>query len=267
MFTNAAIHSRAAVTTLGDGSSGIHLLSVGGNGGNGGSSDCCNGGGAGNGADGGTVQLGNSALVTQVETSGNQAHGLFVVSQGGNGGNGGAAGIAGGGKNGGGGGGGGSLSVLGSHTITTTGTQAHGIGAYSLGGPGGQGSDGSFFNPSAGGGGSTGTSGPVDVNVGGTIRDVRPGVLRHPRPERRRPRRQRRQCREPGQLRRVGRQRRRGRCGDGQRAAPSITTVSDQSVALAAQSIGGGGGNGGSGFGVFYGQGGSGSIGGGGGVR
>ena len=50
-------------------------------------------------------------------------------------------------------------------------------------------------------------------------------------------------------------------------SSAKITTISDQSVALTAQSIGGGGGSGGLGFGAFYGQGGSGSIGGGAALR
>ncbi|HMR32463.1 MAG TPA: hypothetical protein PKA13_20265 [Geminicoccaceae bacterium] len=259
--------AQIAVTTLGDSSSGIRLLNVGGNGGNGGSSDCCNGGNAGNGANGGEVlQFGVSTLTAQIQTSGNQSHGVFLVSQGGSGGNGGSAGVAGSGKNGGGGGGGGSITVSGgTYDITTSGTQAHGIGVFSLGGPGGKGSDGGFFNPVSGGGGSTGTSGTVSVTAGGTIltRGAESygifvqSVAGHAG-----------DAGSAGSL--VSFEASGGSAGAGGQvtvtSSATITTVSDQSAALVAQSIGGGGGSGGSGFAFFYGSGGSGSIGGAGGT-
>ncbi len=263
VLTGGKAHVNA--TTVGDSSSGIRLLVVGGNGGNGGNSDCCNGGNAGNGANGGQVQFGVSTATAQIQTSGNQSHGLFLVSQGGSGGNGGSPGIGGGGKDGGGGGGGGSITIIGgTYDITTGGTQAHGIGVFSLGGPGGKGSDGSFFNPVSGGGGSTGTSGTVSVTAGGTILTrgaesygiFAQSVAGHAG-----------DAGSAGSL--VSFEASGGSAGDGGTVTVSssaaITTVSDQSAALVAESIGGGGGSGGSGFAFFYGSGGSGSIGGSGG--
>jgi hypothetical protein len=253
--------SRVNVTTTGDSSSGIRVLNTGGNGGNGGNSDCCNGGNAGNGASGGSLSFGSSSFVAQVQTSGSQSHGLFLVSQGGTGGNGGNPGLGGSGKNGGGGGGGGSITMTTTGSIATSGTQAHGIAVLSLGGPGGRGSDGSFFNPSSGGGGSTGTSGTVSVTAGGTILTegaesygiLAQSVAGHAG-----------SAGSAASLVSFGASG--GSAGAGGTVTVSssaaITTVSDQSAAIVAQSIGGGGGTGGSGFGAFYGQGGSGSIGG-----
>ena len=203
----------------------------------------------------------------QVTTSANQSPGASLVTHGGNGGNGGSAGVGGGGKNGGGGASGGlvQFNANSSWNVLTRGVQSPGISALSLGGTGGRGSDGSFFNPSPGSGGSTADGQPVTIGLGGPIK----GTIQTFGPE------------SPAMVFQsvtghagggggsggvVGFGAAGGSAGTGGAVAVNsgiqVNTGSDQSPGLVAQSIGGGGGNGGSGFGIFYGRGGGGSLGG-----
>ena len=185
-----------------------------------------------------------------------------MISSGGDAGNGGSANVAGGGKAGGGGGAGGAITIAGTYTIDTSGAESSGIVAQTLGGEGGQGGDGSFFNPTPGGGGRTGSSGPVTVDVvGGKIETRAPAafgifaqsVAGHSGA-----------AGTSGGLFTFSASG--GSAGDG--GAVSVTngaevhTHGDQSIAIAAESIGGGGGHGGSGLGIFGGKAGSGSVGG-----
>ena len=157
------------ITTYGNGSYGIYAFSKGGNN-TGGES----GGAGGDGSDGGAG--GDGGFVTVVgtgviQTTNDNAGGIFAMSQAGNGGNGGNGGsVYGSGGSGGPGGKGSNVVVSGNWTITTMGTNANGISAQSLGGVGGSGGDGSHFVDLGGGnGGGTGDGGTVTVVSGGNI--------------------------------------------------------------------------------------------------
>ncbi len=236
------------VFTEGARSSGLLFESHGGNGGNGGNATCCNGGLGGNAGNGGAIVLGNPQFGATLRTRGNDANGVFLVSQGGTGGNGGDGHVGGAGKTGGGGGGGGAIAVDGHYTIETTGARSSGVVVQSLGGTGGKGGDGGFFNPRVGGGGSTGPSGPVTVNVGGTIDTAGPAsfgifaqsVAGHGGA-----------AANSGGL--IAFSASGGSAGDGAPVAVTssadIRTRGEQSIAIAAESIGGGGGHAGDSFG------------------
>lgn len=249
-----------SITTQGDSSHGITILSQGGNGGNGGDGDFDTGGTGGQGAQGGDIIVEN--LEGTLSTSGDQASGMFVVSQAGSGGKGGSGREAGDGGSGGPGGGGGTINLGGDWAITTTGSQSNGVLAYSLGAAGGEGGDGGFFTPTGGSGGSTGTSGDVTLDVGGTITLSGPdssGIVAQSVAG---------YGGEGGttDIDVVSFASTGGSAGDGGTVSvtntASITSLGDGSTALAAQSIGGGGGNGGDAFSVFYSSAGSGSLGG-----
>jgi hypothetical protein len=215
------IYDSGKVETEGDRSTALFAQSVGGGGGNGGDAVSINQnlsvavGGA-----GGLGGPGNNVYVTvdrsDIDTGGDNAHGIHAQSIGGGGGNGGLA-VAGTvpsgsgfnvsvalGGNGGGGGSAGDLVLVQSldgTTIDTGGDRSYGIFAQSIGGGGGSG--GTSFAGSGGPGLS------VAVSIGG-----KGGVA-----------------------------------GDGKRVevenAAAITTVGDLSAGIFLQSIGGGGGNGG----------------------
>jgi len=228
----------------------IVLLSTGGNGGNGGTSDCCDGGPGGYGGNGGALTISGSGIVTSI---GNEQSAIEAVSTGGNGGNGGLAGIEGKGGNSDAGGFGGAIAIGGSWQISTTGLQSAGVAAYSLGGPGGQAGNGSFFDPTSGNSGDSGDGGSVIVNLtggsistsggdaagviaqsigghAGSISSTNLGLIVFA---------------ASGGSAGVG--------GDVALSnAATVTTTGDQSVALDASSIGGGGGNGSNAFAIFY---------------
>ena len=94
-------------------------------------------------------------------TSGSQSSGILALSQGGNGGGGGAGSTFDSADDGGNGGMGGSVNVTGTWNITTTGDQAHGIWAKSVGGVAGGGGNGGWTGTDAGSGGTGTTGGPV----------------------------------------------------------------------------------------------------------
>ncbi len=201
-----SVTSNGDITTTGDGSSGIFAQSVGGGGGNGGSSvgisgatqasaSIVVGGGGGSGVTAGTVTVDNTG---RISTGGAQADGIWAQSVGGGGGNGGFA-VSGtltvdatvgvsvgvGGK---GGSGGNAMSVTVNSnvgtaplsasivTIGTTGVDANGIYAQSVGGGGGGGgfsgavsvitgtSSNAAISASVGGQGNSGGAGAI-VNV------------------------------------------------------------------------------------------------------
>ncbi len=200
------------IATLGDFSQGIEMQSVGGGGGNGGNAISVSagpvasisiglGGSGGSGGYGGSVGIGtgfSSASPATIVTSGFEADGLLVQSVGGGGGNGGesitasvaptaAIAIALGGS-GGGGGAGGSV-VAGTpntpgrnnallYSVTTSGVDADGILAQSVGGGGGNGGItigaaaskiGSLSLALGSRGGAGGAGGNVQLNSSGTI--------------------------------------------------------------------------------------------------
>ncbi|UCV28774.1 autotransporter outer membrane beta-barrel domain-containing protein [Ferribacterium limneticum] len=158
-----AITSNGALETKNTGSYGIDAYSQGGTGtrGRDGSIGHSAGGG-GAGSDGGAVSIAASgSIVTHLDASG----GIVAISAGGEGGAGGDGGHWRHGQKGGTGGTGGTVTVSGSADITTSGADATGIYALSVGGNGGAGGSGSGAMP-GGGGGFGGKGGEVSV-VGG----------------------------------------------------------------------------------------------------
>jgi len=251
--------TNSSVRTSGAGASAITVSSAGGKGGHGGDGGAFRYGSRGGvGGDGGTVNITGSATL---ETNGHQALGIQAVSLGGDGGDGGDSSAFGGGGNGPLGAGGGTVTVDGTFNIHTHGTESHGIGAYSIGGRGGQGGDDTFFNPDAGEGGGTADSGDVFVTNRGTIETdqneshgiVAQSVAGH--------------AGSAGDSNSIvvfgagG-----GSAGDGGEVTVDnrgdILTHGERAHAIFAQSIGGGGGSGGGGFSAFYSGGGSGGAGG-----
>ncbi|XBQ17128.1 MAG: hypothetical protein ABL308_04435 [Oceanicaulis sp.] len=163
-----------AITTVTNGLAGIEWSSAGGNGGNGGGSTFNLAGGGksgGKGGAGGNVTL--SVTGGNINTSGNEAHGVVAQSRSGVGGQGGSSFLAtGGGGDGGAGNDGGNVSLtVGSTTnIRTTGDGSVGAFAQSLGG--GAGAGGSSYNLFAFGGGAKdgGDGGNVTLDFAGTVR-------------------------------------------------------------------------------------------------
>lgn len=164
------------ISTTGAGSDGVHALSVGGNGGNGGvrklAAGLAIGGDGGGGGAGGKVILQNVGAIT---TQGGQADALSAKSIGGGGGDGGWA--SGGnlfvnftmGGEGNSGGTGGLVNVTNSGSLSTSGSDAIGIRAQSIGGGGGSGGRaisgtlGPNFSASAAVGGRGGDGGNADT--------------------------------------------------------------------------------------------------------
>ena len=150
---NAPLVVGGALSATAPGVEGVQASSTGGAGGKGGSAYA-----AGNAAAGGAGGAGGSASVqdsASVSIGGSLAYGLEADSAGGAGGEGGSAfGLGGNGGRGGSGGGGGLASVRFDGTLTTSGLDSFGIGAFSSGGSGGEG------GPSKGLGGNGGTGGP-----------------------------------------------------------------------------------------------------------
>lgn len=249
-----------SVATTGSSALGISILSQGGDGGDGGDGDVSTGGKGGQGAQGGKITI--ESTTATVHTGGDQASALYVVSQAGSGGTGGSGRLAGDGGDGGPGGGGGILSLDSDWTIATTGSQSHGVAAYSLGAAGGKGGDGGWITPTGGSGGSTGPSGDVALDINGKIALSGPdslGIVAQSVAG---------YGGEGGtgeggvvSFAATG-----GSAGDGGTVkvsnAATISSLGDGSTAIVAQSIGGGGGNGGSAYSVFYSSAGSGSLGG-----
>ncbi len=146
---------------------GIFAQSVGGSGGNSGVTVgllVSIGGSGGDGGNGSTVTVDNTGLV---ETAGSDSSAIFAQSTGGGGGSGGGSGSAGlfgslavGGTGGGGGDGGRVIVKSGTNSITTAGTNSHGVFAQSVGGGGGK---GGFAIA-----GSVGLGGSESIGLGGT---------------------------------------------------------------------------------------------------
>ncbi|GAA4035634.1 hypothetical protein GCM10022281_15070 [Sphingomonas rosea] len=160
---SATGNNYGSLTTQGDGAVGLLVQSLGGAGGSGGSSYGIVGtAGSGSiGGNGGNVTAYNAGTIL---TGGKLAYGVQAQSVGGNGGSSGNSGaiVAFGGTAGGAGtGGNSSISLAGTSSITTTGANAHGVFAQSIGGGGGStGWTGGAvsFGGSAGSGGTGGTA-------------------------------------------------------------------------------------------------------------
>jgi hypothetical protein len=190
------VNSSADIDTSGDDSLGIFAQSLGGGGGNGSFSVTAGIGGSASvgaslGGSGGEGAVANTVTVTttgsRIDTRGNRSTGIQAQSVGGSGGNGGFS-VAGGisksasvnfamGGSGGAGSAGGAVWLSASESITTLGSDAHGIFAQSLGGGGGSGGFGISGGISASGaaigaalggkGGDGATASTVTVNSSG----------------------------------------------------------------------------------------------------
>jgi hypothetical protein len=164
-----------AIVTQGDGAHGFDAYTRGNDGATG-SNDyggfnpfypVSHGGAGGAGGAGGKIDITNDASIT---TSGDGAHGIFAMSQGGNGGRGGHAGAIAyaSGGNGGVGGRGGDVNVANQGTVTTHGDGSHGILAVSQGGNGGNGGDAGATVAEGGNGGGGGVAGWASANNTGS---------------------------------------------------------------------------------------------------
>lgn len=149
-----SVDNSGVVTTTARNATGIDAESIGGGGGSGSGGGWFGGSGSGGaGNSGRTVAVGNSGTV---QTSGNDSVGIFASSTGGNGGDGGSSSsIIAVGASGGKGGHGGEVLVGISGKVKTTGINANGVVAQSVGGGGGR-------------GGNASSAGPVSVSVGGS---------------------------------------------------------------------------------------------------
>jgi hypothetical protein len=153
------------------GVSGVSHTSQGGPG-DGGNSYPIHGGSGDKGGGGRIVNTSVLDTLYVISTIGDNAHGIYSRSAGGNGGKGGnGVGIIfpGFGGRGGNGGGGGAVTVLNNASVSTAGNTAHGIFAGSHGGRGGNGGWGGGVYGEGGDGGYGGTGGAVSVTNNGTI--------------------------------------------------------------------------------------------------
>ena len=148
---------------------GLEVGSIGGNGGTGGSSylSFWSGRPGGDGGDGGPVTLTNNA--TSIATTGDNLHGIYAYSRGGNGGAGGGGYAAPAGGAGGLARNGGSVTVTNNGTISTNGDSAHGIFAQSIGGQGGSGGTTVGLIAFSAAGNDGGQGGNVSVTNNGAI--------------------------------------------------------------------------------------------------
>ena len=174
---SVTVSSGGKITTSGSDSYGIYAESVGGFGGTGGLGGGIfySRGGNGNSAgSGGTVSVTNE-LQGVITTSGARGHGIYAQSIGGGGGSGGGAGaLVGFGGEGAYGGNGGAVTVTNAGSVTTTGAEARGIYAQSIGGAGGDG--GESVGIVAVGGRGSGTSNGSTVTVGNSGKVSTSGV-------------------------------------------------------------------------------------------
>ncbi|MFA5899616.1 MAG: autotransporter outer membrane beta-barrel domain-containing protein [Hyphomicrobium sp.] len=245
---SVSVNNSGQIVTSGTGKYGVAATSQGGAGGKGGGAGgiVANPGGGGDGGSGGQVNV-TLTPTSSIITHGDEGHGVFAQSQGGDGGNGGDAGGLGVlGTDGGNGGAGAKVIVSNGGYIETTGEAAYGMYARSFGAGAGQGSSGGGLVAFGGNGGGYASGGDVDVSNNGDIKTSGTGSL--------------------GVLAQSigggggdggnagglftsgGRG---GSGGDGgtvtytQSAGGSVHTTNDRATAILAQSIGGGGGNGG----------------------
>ncbi len=163
--------NHGTITTTGDGANGMFVQSLGGQAGNGGSSYGIVGiaGSALQAGTGGTAEAWNFGAIT---TGGKGAHGVVAQSIGGTGGKSGNSGgiiTLGNDAAGTGGNGGYALAVDGTGgTVVTTGSDAYGVVAQSIGGGGGDGGNSGGLNGLGGKGGAAGDGGTAEVRLQGT---------------------------------------------------------------------------------------------------
>ncbi|WP_417318676.1 hypothetical protein [Emcibacter sp.] len=158
------LNNQVNITTSGDKAHGIRAISRSGTGGVGGDGFIfAPSGDGGNARVGGTVRITNSGTIN---TSGENAHGIYVLSVGGAGGSGGSGwGIVGSGGSGAAGGTGGDVYVTNHDVIHTRGVASHGILAQSIGGTGGNGGDAGGIVSFGGDASTGGRGGNVDISM------------------------------------------------------------------------------------------------------
>ncbi len=246
---SVVVNSNSLITVNGasEEKHGLTAISQGGAGGNGGGAFglfASDAGAGGDGGDGGTVFV-SLGINSSITTHGDRGHGVFAQSQGGDGGAGGAPdSIVALGSKGGNGGDAGNVKVDNDGLILTTGGNAHGIYALSIGAGAGSGSDSDGLVAIGGNGGGQSDGAKVIINNSGSIETRNAdanGIYA--------------QSigggggdgGNAGGLFATG-----GRAGSGGnsnavtvRNSGTVQTGEDRSTAIFAQSIGGGGGNGG----------------------
>ncbi len=165
----ATVNTNGSITTTGNGARGIFARSRGNNGGSGGGA----GGIDGEGGDGGSGGRGGTVRITaqgDISTSGTSADGMLALSTGATGGAGGSGGgivgIGGGSSSG---GAGGTIRIDNDAAIDTSGRDARGIAAQSIGGFGGGGGSGGGIVGIGGQGSTGGNGGSVTVVNRGTV--------------------------------------------------------------------------------------------------
>ena len=167
---NVTVTNNVDTQTSGENSYGMYIFSRAGQSGAGGTGYLFGSGGQGGAAlDGGSVNATNNA---QVNTSGDGAHGVRVFSTGGAAGSGGGSwGLVGSSGNGADGGNGGAVTVNNNSNgaLVTTGADAHGILAQSIGGSGGDSGSGGGLYVEAGASAGGGNGSTVTVNNSGVI--------------------------------------------------------------------------------------------------
>ncbi len=170
---DGAIETRLApsgtppTNTSGEAAIGVFAHSAGGAGGTGGDGGTWYWGRPGGaGGTGGTVNVLGSGTIT---TSSRYGYGIYALSEGGNGGTGGEGHGAMGAGNGGLGGTGGIVHVNGTWDLTTTGQDAYGIWAKSVGGTAGSGGSGGWMTGDSGTGGAALPGGKVTLISGGKV--------------------------------------------------------------------------------------------------
>lgn len=168
--TVSVTHS-GAITTQGKKAFGIYAQSIGGYSGSGGGAyGLFSFGGSPSSAGNGGIVTVETLAGSTINTSGEQAAGIFAQSVGGGGGSGGTGGgLVGFGGTGGAGGEGSNVTVTNAAAIETTNHGAGGIIAQSVGGGGGSGGTGAGVVAIGGGGGGGGNGGTVDVKNTNTI--------------------------------------------------------------------------------------------------
>jgi uncharacterized protein YhjY with autotransporter beta-barrel domain len=248
------VNSNASITLNGstEGKYGVTAVSQGGAGGNGGGSFglfASKAGRGGNGGKSGTVFV-TLGVDSNITTHAAKSHGVFAESRGGDGGSGGApSGLVALGTKGGNGGDAGNVNVINQGSVLTTGENAHGIYARSVGAGAGKGSGSGGFVAIGGNGGGQSSGARVGINNSGSVETRNGdsfGIFA--------------QSigggggdgGSAGGLFSVG-----GKGGSGGNSdrvtvfdSGSVKTSGDGSMAIVAQSIGGGGGNGGNAFAV-----------------
>jgi len=168
------VTNNGVINTAGEEAYAIYAESLGGDGGNGatGAGGGGEGGDAGHGGDAGKVHI--YCNQGSINTTGKSAHGIYALSRAGDGGQGGnGGGIYGDGGDGGVGGTAGNVHISNQTqqdiNITTSGDQAYGLVARSLGGAGGDGGTGGGLVGQGGGAKGSGPGGNVEIDWYGTI--------------------------------------------------------------------------------------------------